>query len=341
MLGQAGATGAPGATGTALKDAAPSASYAGKLIARIKPNILLTETVAGNLAADVEVRASATGTILSRRLVKSSGNKDWDDAVLRAIDKTEILPRDIDGRVRTPIETSSGPRLELARATALSHGGGSRAAASARSRTGADAFERGGQVGPARVRSTLPRSDSTHARPRAVARDQRVSPGGTRSRREARRTRARRHARELVRLADRDDRQRDLTSAAPASAPAAIRAGSPTRAARCRIERSVGRALDAVAPDRAVQSARYGQRQAWCSVPRGDAVTPLPRSPVRRLRVPELRAWCANSLSPSSACTVGSGAQRALGTRFGMGAVGSRPRAARTCLASAARRRSR
>jgi colicin import membrane protein len=99
MLGQAGATGAPGSAGTALKDAAPSASYAGKLIARIKPNILLTETVTGNPAADVEVRASPTGTILSRRLVKSSGNKDWDDAVLRAIDRTGELPRDVDGRV--------------------------------------------------------------------------------------------------------------------------------------------------------------------------------------------------------------------------------------------------
>jgi colicin import membrane protein len=99
MLGQAGATGAPGSTGTALKDAAPSASYAGRLIARIKPNILLTETVTGNPAADVEVRASPTGTILSRRLVKSSGNKDWDEAVLRAIDRTGELPRDTDGRV--------------------------------------------------------------------------------------------------------------------------------------------------------------------------------------------------------------------------------------------------
>ena len=99
MLGQAGASGAPGATGTALKDAAPSASYAGKLIARIKPNILLTETLSGNPAADVEVRASPTGTILSRRLVKSSGNKGWDDAVLRAIDRTAELPRDTDGRV--------------------------------------------------------------------------------------------------------------------------------------------------------------------------------------------------------------------------------------------------
>ena len=99
MLGQAGATGAPGATGTALKDAAPSASYAGKLIAAIKPKILFTETVSGIAAADVEVRASPTGSVLSRRLVKSSGNKDWDDAVLRAIDRTGELPRDTDGRV--------------------------------------------------------------------------------------------------------------------------------------------------------------------------------------------------------------------------------------------------
>jgi len=99
IQGLAGASGAPGATGTAPKDAAPSASYAGRLIARIKPNILLTDPVSGSPSADVEVRASPTGSILSRRLVKSSGNKEWDDAVLRAIDRTAELPRDVDGRV--------------------------------------------------------------------------------------------------------------------------------------------------------------------------------------------------------------------------------------------------
>ncbi len=109
MLGQAGATGAPGATGTALKDAAPSASYAGKLIAAIKPKILFTETVSGIAAADVEVRASPTGSVLSRRLVKSSGNKDWDDAVLRAIDRTGELPRDTDGRVPPVLVISFTP----------------------------------------------------------------------------------------------------------------------------------------------------------------------------------------------------------------------------------------
>jgi colicin import membrane protein len=99
MMGQIGGTGSPGSTGTAAQDAAPSRAYAGKLVAHIKPNIVFTETIAGNPAAEVEVRTAASGTIVARRLVKSSGHKDWDDAVLRAIDRTGTLPRDVDGRV--------------------------------------------------------------------------------------------------------------------------------------------------------------------------------------------------------------------------------------------------
>ena len=45
------------------------------------------------------LRAAPDGTIIGRRLVKSSGLPTWDEAVLRAIDKTEVLPRDTDGRV--------------------------------------------------------------------------------------------------------------------------------------------------------------------------------------------------------------------------------------------------
>ena len=109
MQGQAGATGASAATGTAARDAGPSASYAGRIIARVKPNIVLTETVAGSPRAEVEVRAAPDGTIVGRRLVKPSGNKDWDDAVLRAIDRTETLPRDTDGRVPSPITIGFTP----------------------------------------------------------------------------------------------------------------------------------------------------------------------------------------------------------------------------------------
>ena len=109
MLGQAGATGAPTATGTAARDAGPSASYAGRIIAKVKPNIVFAETVSGSPRAEVEVRAAPDGTIIGRRLVKSSGNKDWDEAVLRALDRTEVLPRDTDGRVPSPITIGFTP----------------------------------------------------------------------------------------------------------------------------------------------------------------------------------------------------------------------------------------
>ena len=109
ILGQAGATGDAGSTGTAARTAGPSAGYAGRIRARVQPNIVFGESVSGNPMATLEVRLSPDGTITARRLVKSSGVKAWDDAVLRAIDKTEILPRDTDGRVPPVIEIDFRP----------------------------------------------------------------------------------------------------------------------------------------------------------------------------------------------------------------------------------------
>ena len=99
MQGMAGASGGPNATGTALKSSGPSATYAGRLVGSIKPNIIYPGDMVGNPRAEVEVRVAPDGMIQSRRIVQSSGNKAWDDAVLRAIDKTEVLPKDTDGRV--------------------------------------------------------------------------------------------------------------------------------------------------------------------------------------------------------------------------------------------------
>jgi colicin import membrane protein len=110
MQGMAGASGDEKAKGTALKASGPSASYAGRIRARIKPNITFTEDVAGNPKAEVEVRTSPNGTILSRKLLSSSGNKAWDEAVLKAIDKTATLPRDEDGRVPPVLEISFRPK---------------------------------------------------------------------------------------------------------------------------------------------------------------------------------------------------------------------------------------
>ena len=110
IAGMAGATGDENATGTAQRAAGPSDSYGGRIRARIKPNITFTEDVASNASADVEVRCAPDGTIVGKKLIKSSGNTAWDNAVLKAIDKTEVLPRDSDGRVHSPLVISFRPK---------------------------------------------------------------------------------------------------------------------------------------------------------------------------------------------------------------------------------------
>jgi colicin import membrane protein len=99
MMKQAGTSDDPNATGTAARTAGPSASYAGRIKARIKPNIVRIATVAGNPSATVEVKVAPDGTIVGRKLVTPSGSPAWDETVLRAIDKTEVLPKDTDGQV--------------------------------------------------------------------------------------------------------------------------------------------------------------------------------------------------------------------------------------------------
>ncbi|HSW19210.1 MAG TPA: cell envelope integrity protein TolA [Ramlibacter sp.] len=110
MQGLAGATGAPSATGTAQRSAGPSDSYAGRIRARVKPNIVFTDDLPSNPTTEVEVRMSPDGTITSRRITKASGVKSWDEAVLRALDRTEMLPRDVDGRVHSPLFMEFRPK---------------------------------------------------------------------------------------------------------------------------------------------------------------------------------------------------------------------------------------
>ena len=109
MAGLAG-SGSESSQGSAAQSSGPTAGYAGRIRARIKPNITFTETLSGNPLADVEVRTSPDGTIISRRIVQSSGVKAWDEAVLSAIDKTEVLPRDVDGRVPPVLIIGFRPR---------------------------------------------------------------------------------------------------------------------------------------------------------------------------------------------------------------------------------------
>jgi colicin import membrane protein len=108
MMGQMDAP--ANATGTGARDSAPSSGYAGRIVARLKPNVTLTEDVAGNPAAEVEIRCAPDGTIIGRRITRSSGSKVWDDAVLKAIDKTGTLPRDTNGKALDTMTISWRPQ---------------------------------------------------------------------------------------------------------------------------------------------------------------------------------------------------------------------------------------
>ncbi len=110
IAGLAGASGATQSSATAQQASGPSASYAGRIRARIKPNIVFTQEIAGNPGTEVEVRTAPDGTIVGRKITQSSANKAWDDAVLNAIDKTEVLPRDTDGRVPATLIITFKPK---------------------------------------------------------------------------------------------------------------------------------------------------------------------------------------------------------------------------------------
>ncbi|VTU26647.1 cell envelope integrity protein TolA [Variovorax sp. PBL-E5] len=102
MQGLAGASGDDNSKGTALKSSGPSGSYGGRVAAAVRPNVVFPDAdlVSGNPGAEFDVRLAPDGTIVGTpTLTKSSGLPAWDEAALRALEKTEKLPRDIDGTV--------------------------------------------------------------------------------------------------------------------------------------------------------------------------------------------------------------------------------------------------
>jgi len=108
IQGMAGGT--PGSTGTAAQNAAPSAGYGGRVKGKIKPLIIYPDDGSANPIAEVQVNLGADGLILGSRVLKASADPDWDRAVLRAIEKAERLPRDVDGRVPSVLILTFRPR---------------------------------------------------------------------------------------------------------------------------------------------------------------------------------------------------------------------------------------
>ena len=68
-------------------------SYFAMLIARAKESIVPPPGVSDRLAARVQFYNSATGALSSVRIVRSSGNSDFDDSVLEAFRHIQMPPR--------------------------------------------------------------------------------------------------------------------------------------------------------------------------------------------------------------------------------------------------------
>ena len=86
-------------------------SYGTLIINTVMPNIVFNpDDVSGNPVAEVEVRTAPNGKIMGRKLTKSSGNKAWDEAVIKALDKTDTLPRDLDGTLPAVMVLGFKPR---------------------------------------------------------------------------------------------------------------------------------------------------------------------------------------------------------------------------------------
>ncbi|MDN8614609.1 cell envelope integrity protein TolA [Variovorax ginsengisoli] len=102
-----------GGEGAAAKSSGPSGSYGGKVAAAVRPNVVFPDAdlVSGNPGAEFDVRLAPDGTIVGTpQLVKTSGLPNWDDAALRALQKTEKLPRDIDGTVPARLIVTLRPK---------------------------------------------------------------------------------------------------------------------------------------------------------------------------------------------------------------------------------------
>lgn len=108
IQGMAGGT--PGSTGAAAQNSAPSAGWAGRVKGRIKPLIIYSDDGVANPTITVQLALGPDGRILGTKVLKASGDADWDRAVLRAIEKAETLPRDVDGRVPPVIVLNLYPR---------------------------------------------------------------------------------------------------------------------------------------------------------------------------------------------------------------------------------------
>jgi colicin import membrane protein len=100
QLGLEGASGGTNASGNALKSTGPNVSY-WQRIANMIINLANFDysNVPGNPLICVQITTAPNGTITNKKITKKSENDRWNNEVLRAIEKLDSIPRDVDGTI--------------------------------------------------------------------------------------------------------------------------------------------------------------------------------------------------------------------------------------------------
>ncbi|MGF6408636.1 cell envelope integrity protein TolA [Paraburkholderia sp. MM5482-R1] len=77
--------------------ATASPGYADRVRRRVRPNVVAPTDINGNLSSVIAVRCAPDGSLLSATMQRSSGNLEWDIAALSAVEKSNPMPRDVNG----------------------------------------------------------------------------------------------------------------------------------------------------------------------------------------------------------------------------------------------------
>jgi colicin import membrane protein len=100
MAGLAGASGASNTSSNAQQSTGMAGGWDARVKARVNPQISYSGERAELKDLELSISILPDGTISGRpRVLKSSGSPQWDDAVARAFEKAESLPRDANGKL--------------------------------------------------------------------------------------------------------------------------------------------------------------------------------------------------------------------------------------------------
>ncbi|WP_080427500.1 energy transducer TonB [Burkholderia ubonensis] len=88
----------------------PSRGYAKKVARRVRANVVAPFAIQGNPSAVIAVKCAPSGALLSVAVQRPSGNPQWDRAVLATVEKSDPMPRDVDGATPAHIVLTFQPK---------------------------------------------------------------------------------------------------------------------------------------------------------------------------------------------------------------------------------------